>query len=67
MCQERALKILNAFLEKSDSLSSEPKPLIKALIEKCLVVEKNDIAGLSTETMFWMMDHYRDILLKEVS
>lgn len=41
MCQEKAVKILNRYLEKDGKVSEEPKKIIKALLEKCLVIEKN--------------------------
>ena len=67
MCQEKAIIIFSLYLQKAENLSAEPKPFIKALIEKCLVVDKNDISNLSTEPMFWMMDRHPHILLSEVN
>ena len=63
ICQSKALKVFHVYLEKGNELNLESKPLIKTLIEKCLIIEKGDIASIATEIMFWMMDHYKENLL----
>ena len=46
-----------AFLEANNSLSVDPKSLVKAVIEKCLVVDREETRNSSGLVLFWYMDN----------
>ena len=43
MVQDRSLKIVILYLSAGFNLSVEPRSMIRAVIEKCMCVEKEDI------------------------
>jgi len=56
-CQVLATKILCKYLEKEGSYDGEMKVVLKNVIEKLMVIEKDEIQNLGIEVLFWMMDH----------
>ena len=68
MVQDRSLKVVIIYLAAGLNLSIEPRSMIRAVIEKCLCLDKEDIKINSEEVLFWYMDNkHEDILLAELN
>jgi hypothetical protein len=61
--QDKSLKILALYLGAGNSLSIEPKAMIRTMIEKCLCVEKEEVRANAEEILFWYMDNKQEGLL----
>lgn len=68
LVQDRSLKALVIYLEAGNTLSIDAKTMVKALIEKCLASEKEEIKFQSEQALFWYMDHdYEELLLSDLN
>ena len=68
MIQDRGLKILVLYLNDGNSLSLEAKTVIRAIFEKCLVLEKDEVKKNCEEILFWYMDNnFEELLLNELN
>lgn len=66
--QNLALKVVLAVLAGNESLSVEPKLMIKTVIEKCSTIEKEEIKNNALQILFWYMDNkHEDTLLSELN
>ena len=61
--QDRGLKLLVLYLQDGNSLTLDPKQMIKTIIEKCLCLDKDEIKHNSEEVLFWYMDNQNEDLL----
>ena len=41
--------------------------MIKTVIEKCLISDKDEIRSNSEQIIFWYMDHQEELLLNELN